>query len=562
MTQFDIPWQQPETMPVMTELFDESPFEASAFGVAEAMDIPVAHGGVPGEALVPGSGQAWVVSADPFGASLSSYIAPASSYGEGETFATSQADGVAAGQSEQQLPRLVAPATSASFPPDAVRALPDVLQATPLIQLTATVPTRQVLHLIRGARTNLGTEPGWGERLLVDLRDLPKAAPKTTVHVFVVKTVPFNVNENDKRVAFHEFALRLNPIRLPRFDVLSLADYPLNRKIEEWFSWPPASIATAAGLGTTLTVQDAANYKIAIHSVLPNSVGQVVMPRDERSLRGFEFDKSTLTADHERTIEWLAYEVLHSWHSRSRVTRVVIDGHTDPVGTADYNKALGMRRATAVAERLKQLVNDGAVSLPSGTVDRVEYVLRSFGEERPISRTVQALNRRVEITLFRDATPAPTPLDLQTTVTRLEGLLTTPGLDPDAVTRMRCLLQKVRDRDSDDRFVTETQVFLVNRDNAMPGPSEWSRVRTRVLHPDLFAPAVSDTQVLANLGKIDDDIIYGVGKMTQMIDYAGGADYGLGLLALARAFKDLNKWIIERLNDPKSVYSCYPQLRP
>jgi hypothetical protein len=110
--------------------------------------------------------------------------------------------------------------------------------------------------------------------------------------------------------------------------------------------------------------------------------------------------------------------------------------------------------------------------------------------------------------------------------------------------------------------VTDTQVFLVNCDNAMPGPTEWSRVRTLIVHPDLFAPSLPDAQVLANLGRIDEDIIYGVSKMTQMIDYAAGADYGLGLRALARAFKDLNKWILERLNDPKSVYSCYPQLRP
>ena len=50
--------------------------------------------------------------------------------------------------------------------------------------------------------------------------------------------------------------------------------------------------------------------------------------------------------------------------------------------------------------------------------------------------------------------------------------------------------------------------------------------------------------------------------MTQMIDYASGADYGLGLHATANALKDLNKWVLARLNDAKSVYSCYPQLRP
>jgi hypothetical protein len=242
----------------------------------------------------------------------------------------------------------------------------------------------------------------------------------------------------------------------------------------------------------------------------------------------------------------------------------VIDGHTDPVGTADYNQFLGTRRANAVGQRLRQLINEGAsnTGLPGGTVEDIEYVANSFGKERPISRRVQSLNRRVEITLVRDMNPPPQPLDLNVTVTRLEGLLTSATLGPDAARRMRCLLGKIRDHDADDRFVNETQVFLVDRDNKMPGPAEWSRVRNLVLHPDLFAPSLTDEEVLNNLGRIDEDIMYGVGKMNQMIAYAGGADYGLGLLALANAFKELNKWVIDRLNDPKSIYKCYPELRP
>jgi hypothetical protein len=295
---------------------------------------------------------------------------------------------------------------------------------------------------------------------------------------------------------------------------------------------------------------------------MPPRLGRVVEPRDQRSLRGFAFDKATLTAEHERTVEWLAWDVLHSWHSRTQVVRIEIDGHTDPVGTAAYNRDLGLRRATAVADRLKQLINEGAGRLPAGTVERIEYVVRTYGEERPISSRVQALNRRVEITLHRDTSPAPTPLDLNVTVSRLEGLLVTSTLPAETVTRLRCLLQKVRDPDSDDRFVTETQVFMVNRDNKMPTPTEWTRVRTLVLRPDLFAPDRSDAEVLVNLGRVDEDLQFGVQKMNQIIEYASGIDYGLGFVALANAFKELNTWVLERLADPKSVYSCYPDLRP
>jgi outer membrane protein OmpA-like peptidoglycan-associated protein len=568
MTQFDIPWQQPETMAATTELFGESPFEATQFGAVDSHEFlgTPAESGVSTEGLLPAYGQVPTVPTDEVSAGFSSYIAPVSSYGEGETTISESDPARGAGEGEQwmeqQAPPLVAPTPNSVFPPDAVRLLPDVLQATPLVQLTSTVPTQQVLVFIGNGRRNPGAEPGWSDRLLVGLVDLPKAAPITTVHVFVVKTIPFNVNEKDKQEAFQRFARRMNHVRETAFDVTTVATYDLNRAVDELFFWPAASIATAAGLPARPTVQETANYKIVIHLVLPDRVGRVVMPRNYRVLPGFAFDKITLTAEHERTLQWLAWEVVRSWYSRSRVIRIVVDGHTDPVGTATYNKALGLRRAKAVTERLKQLVNKMAGRLPAGTVERIEYVVRSFGAERPISRRLQSLNRRVEITLSRDMSPPPTPLDLDLTVTRLEQLLTHSTFDSDAVSRMRCLLKKVRDPGTDDRFFNDTQVFFVNRDNAKPGPTEWNRVRTRLLHPDLFAPSLPDKQVLDNIGRIDEEIIYGVSKMTQMIDYASGADYGLGLYATANALKDLNKWLLARLDDPKSVYSCYPQLRP
>jgi hypothetical protein len=169
----------------LTDLFDESPFEATQFAATEVVEFPTMCYGATEDGVAPGHGQAGGILAEELAAGLSSYIAPASSYGEGEATDTSEAD----------LSEAEAPTTHAVFPPDALRALPDVLQARPLVQLTATVPTEQVLRFIGRARSNLGTEPGWGERLLVDLRDLPKAVPKATVHVFVVKTVPFNVSE-------------------------------------------------------------------------------------------------------------------------------------------------------------------------------------------------------------------------------------------------------------------------------------------------------------------------------------------------------------------------------
>lgn len=464
---------------------------------------------------------------------------------------------------EQVVPTS-SPTVSRSLPPLATAELPDVLRAKPIVSLTATVPTDRILWMVESARRARGPEPGWAARLLVDVRDLPKGAPATTVHVTVVETVPFEVNETDKLTAFHRFAIKAHPAAEPRFDALTLMTYNFNRALDEQLGWPPASIAIAAGLSTSMTVDQSANYKLVVYAILPQSIGMVVEPRrDFRSLRNFAFDRATLTPDHETRLVQLAQEIVRSWYSRGRVARVVVQGHTDPVGTRDYNLRLARRRAEAVSGRLRQLVSRFSGSLPAGTVDRVPFVIESYGEARPISKRLHSLNRRVEVALYRDRSAPPTPLDVDVTVTRLEELLkTSTGVPADTVRRLRCLLGKVREPGSDDRFANETQVFLIKRDNAMPGPTEWSRVRNLVLDPGLFGSRTTDAKALVNLRRIDQEIFEGVMKMNQIIAYASGPDHGLGLMALPKAFKEFNVWVLDRLGEPKSIYSCYPELRP
>ena len=71
---------------------------------------------------------------------------------------------------------------------------------------------------------------------------------------------------------------------------------------------------------------------------------------------------------------------------------ISVIGHTDTVGSAENNKALGLRRATAMAEQLRQL------GLQNTTIS-----VESHGEGNLLVRTpdntAEALNRRVEITI-------------------------------------------------------------------------------------------------------------------------------------------------------------------
>ena len=81
----------------------------------------------------------------------------------------------------------------------------------------------------------------------------------------------------------------------------------------------------------------------------------------------FDFDKSSLTTEAEKTVERLA-----AWMKEYPATSVTIEGHADERGTREYNLALGARRANSVKDYLIVLGIDP---------NRVETV--SYGEERP-----------------------------------------------------------------------------------------------------------------------------------------------------------------------------------
>lgn len=75
-----------------------------------------------------------------------------------------------------------------------------------------------------------------------------------------------------------------------------------------------------------------------------------------------------------------------------RSTRIEVSGHADRSGTPQYNQALSMRRAEAVAAELARR-----------GVPRNEMVIQAFGESRPLVPTADNVrepqNRRVEIVL-------------------------------------------------------------------------------------------------------------------------------------------------------------------
>jgi peptidoglycan-associated lipoprotein len=96
----------------------------------------------------------------------------------------------------------------------------------------------------------------------------------------------------------------------------------------------------------------------------------------------FDFDKSVIRPGDARILDASA-----DWLRRNPTNLLLIEGHCDERGTAEYNLALGERRAKAAMD---YLVSKGV------SVDRITIV--SFGKERPLctDRTegCHAQNRR------------------------------------------------------------------------------------------------------------------------------------------------------------------------
>lgn len=81
----------------------------------------------------------------------------------------------------------------------------------------------------------------------------------------------------------------------------------------------------------------------------------------------FDFDKSIVQDSYKPAIYANAdYLIAHP------NTRIILEGHTDPLGSREYNVALGERRANAVAEILKSRgVNSNQIRVVSYGAERL-----------------------------------------------------------------------------------------------------------------------------------------------------------------------------------------------
>jgi outer membrane protein OmpA-like peptidoglycan-associated protein len=104
----------------------------------------------------------------------------------------------------------------------------------------------------------------------------------------------------------------------------------------------------------------------------------------------FATDQSTLSPNANRNVEKLA-EFLQKYPNRN----VLIEGHTDSVGTDEYNLSLSHRRAEAVKE-----------ALVAKGIDPGRIWTKGYGKKYPVASndnpTGRQLNRRVEVIILNE----------------------------------------------------------------------------------------------------------------------------------------------------------------
>jgi outer membrane protein OmpA-like peptidoglycan-associated protein len=156
--------------------------------------------------------------------------------------------------------------------------------------------------------------------------------------------------------------------------------------------------AYAAGTGATVATGSIKGFnnnnailvglRYAFNTPVPAVIPAAVAPAAARTfLVFFDWDKYNLT---QRAREIIAQAAQVS--KTTGTTRIEVGGHTDTTGSAQYNQALSIRRAEAVAA---QLVRDG--------VPRNAIAISGYGFTRPLVPTGpnvrEPQNRRVEIVL-------------------------------------------------------------------------------------------------------------------------------------------------------------------
>jgi outer membrane protein OmpA-like peptidoglycan-associated protein len=160
-----------------------------------------------------------------------------------------------------------------------------------------------------------------------------------------------------------------------------------------------------AGPATTAAIKAALSQTVSPPIVTGDPCQGLKVPE---ILDNFDFDRDNLKPHHLPLIQRLA-ECIVATHRRGRPVRQVrIVGHTDPVGTDDYNRILGQRRGEQVKLGLQKAID----TLRPGLASRIAITVETVGESQPVPGNAPA-SRRVQVFVL---VPPPRPRPPRPTV--------------------------------------------------------------------------------------------------------------------------------------------------
>ena len=149
-----------------------------------------------------------------------------------------------------------------------------------------------------------------------------------------------------------------------------------------------AQTTDTSKLSDTINPNDSTNQNDTIRGKSASLETTAIPETSVRDIN-FDFDSSIIRPDAREILKVNADFLL-----KNRAATIVIEGHCDERGTAEYNMALGQRRAQ---ETKKYLVNLG---IKESTITTISY-----GEERPLdpgnTEEAWAKNRRAHFLISR-----------------------------------------------------------------------------------------------------------------------------------------------------------------
>jgi hypothetical protein len=326
---------------------------------------------------------------------------------------------------------------------------------------------------------------------------------------------------------------------------------------------------------------DVDKYFLVAYASFPSEIERWMVPEEKVVLNRFGLNKDELTNSHLAEIERIARLVVMRESSAQPIRTIRLLGHTDPVGKGSYNINLGLRRALAVQSALRRAIDDAK----PGLAPRIVFVVESLGEEAPVADNKtedgRAQNRRVEVCLSRLGKGHALAgrlqrVPIESVVERGLRLLKDPPragvqLTDGQTRRISCFLRKVLPMDADDRFVDGPMVIRVYN-TGRPQP-EFLYLKDWLTAKDFFGSAADDAAFVRRLQELDGRIIEGIAKLDQEITRIEGAmgvlpvpsgvpDPGgvLGVpsgVAIPNGLKQLRMWMLDRMKQDVSIYSCY-----